>query len=150
MPSSAIIRKQIRDAIKARMALITGTGGYYTTIGANITIKKTNPYDAVKLDGIDIADESEEQTVEAEDESLEQRTINFKISIALKQVNPDIVLLAIADVEKAIKVDPTWGGLAIRTIPKGNSDEVDQQEFIFRGVNINIAVEYKTEIFNSE
>jgi hypothetical protein len=150
MAAANIIRKKIRDAVASRMALIDGTGGYYTAIGNHITIKKTNPYGPNKVDGIDIADESETQTLVTEAEELEDRSLIFRLAVALKQIDPDKVLEAIADVEKAVNVDDRWGGLAIRTVPLGNDDEVDQQENIFRGVNIRIRIEYSTLKFNSE
>jgi len=150
MGASDIIRKKIRDAVATRMALINGTGGYYTTIGNHITIKKTNPYGSNKVDGIDICDESETQSLVTEAEELEDRALLITGKIALKQTDPDKVLEAIADFEKAVNVDPTWGGLATRTVPLGNDDEVDQEENIFRGVNIRIRIEYTTRAFNSE
>lgn len=150
MAAKDIIRKKIRDAMETRMQLIRTTGGYYSNIGANVTIKKTNPYGPNTVDGINICDESEDQTLDAEDESLEKRTIHFILFIALKQSDPDKVLEAIADVEKIIKNNKTWDGEALNTIPRGNEDEVDQEEYIFRGVKVHIDVEYTTEAFKAE
>lgn len=147
MPTT-IKRQKIRDAIKTRLQGITVAGGYYTNLGTKVTVWKTNPFAANKVDAIDIRDDPEEQEVDAEDESLENRKLHVALKLIFKAPTPsEIVVQGITDVEKAIKVDETWSGLAYRTIPDGNTMDVKQDEVTLGGATVNIIIEYQTEKF---
>lgn len=153
MASADIIRKKIRDKIVVQLQLITIAHGYYTDIGENVTVKKTNPYAANKLDAVDIRNEKEDHELDTEDDSLVRRKLHLTLAVALKQTDPDMVYKAIADIEKvihALSIDTDWGDIIDRIVPEGNEDDVDQEENILRGVNINIAVDYTTQSFNME
>lgn len=148
MPATAT-RQKIIEAAKTRMALINGAGGYYTTIGAKVTEGKENPFGANRVDGLDISDfELEEEEVDVEDESLvlHRLPILFK-GIAKSPVSPEKGRQIIFDIDKAIFVDETWGGLAEKTVPAGSGMELDQDEVKVIGVNRRVIVEYRTGKF---
>lgn len=151
MPATAT-KQRIIDAIKTRMALINGTGGYYTTIGTKITEWKTNPFGPNRVDGLDIREGIEEEEVWAEDESLTFHRLPIEFRGIFK--SPPSIETArngILDIQKAISVDEFWtvgaDRLAQKTLPVSNQIEVDQDESKIVGIRVDVIVEYLTEKF---
>ena len=65
-------------------------------------------------------------------------------SKAFQQVLNGMALL-IADLQKAIGVDTTWGGLATRTNPISSSLVVDQEDKIIGGATVTFTIDYVTK-----
>lgn len=148
MPATAT-RQLIIEAMKTRMALINGSGGYYTTIGSKVTEGKENAFGANRVDGLDVSDfELEEEEADVEDEALVMHRLPVLLKgIAKSPASPEKGRQMIFDIDKAIAVDETWGGLAEKTVPAGSVMELDQDEVKVIGINRRIIVEYRTAKF---
>lgn len=143
-------RQQIVSAIQSRLQGISVFNGYYTDLGTSIWIWRRNPWDASEVPGASIADLSDQQEVSAEDESIAIHRLQVEIRIVAKQSSSSDTNARqiIADVEKAISTDDTWGGLAQHTLPLGNEMMVAQDEVTVAGAVIRITVEYLTAKFS--
>jgi len=131
----------------ARFASIT-TPVYYTQIGAHLFEHKTVPFTDTELPGINIADTDETLELDAEDASITIHTLNVRIDAAFAgATSATEARKAIADIDKAINVDKTWGGYARRTLPVSNTLIGDQEDLYITGVSVNIQIEYLTSAF---
>ena len=129
-------RQQIVDAIKVRLAGITTANGYQTDIGLKQTEWDPGPKgadpEADELPGHDIRDEVETASTKDKNSGTFDRELEIVVIAELKEPGPGATLArrALEDLIKAIGVDPTWGGLARRTLPVEediNDDELGQQ-----------------------
>ncbi len=98
-------RQQILDAVKARFAQITTANQYQTDIGARQTEHHPTSKGADELPAHDVRDE-----VETTDGSKR---------------NAGTYERALEDMERAVGVDPRWGGLARYSIPVESEVTVD-------------------------
>jgi hypothetical protein len=152
----AITRQILVDRIKARMATITMANGYYTDAGNNVSVWKTNPFSANKIEGIDIRDLEDPSETEAEDESLERHFLKVELRLIVKTTGSETADARLrkleADVKKAISADEYWssGGvrLADKTLPRGTVIEVDQDQDRIAGGIVTIEIQYVTAKFS--
>jgi hypothetical protein len=144
-------RQAIIDAIETRMATIT-TPTFRTTLGSSVAVWKRNKFAANRLPGLNIQDITDDQQVAAEDESLTEHRLTVELKVIGKEgsTSDELVREMIADVEQAILVDETWGGIALRTDPVSNAMDVAQDEVTIGGATIVIAIDYITEKFHEE
>ncbi len=139
------IRQQIADEINSRLALITRENGYWTNLGKHVVEAKLAPDDVDE--GICWRDMEEDQSLDAEDESWIRHQVHVDIDFVFRGgITLEKARDAIADIEKAIQLDTSWNGLAVRTIPISNNFEEDQKEEKIIGGTVKITIEYATVV----
>ena len=101
------IRQRLISAIDTRLKTILIASGYKTNMGQNIFEWKTDPFQASQIDGLTYRDPKEQRELGC---GIYDLTLPLEIEIA--STTPAQVRKCLADLEKAVHVDPTWGGLA--------------------------------------
>ncbi len=145
-------RHKLMDAIKARMQTILTTGGYETNAGSNVHHWKTDSWDSNELPGINIKDI--EETVVARETSRQLMTLSVDICgiCSSSTTTGDTLGKLLADIVKAIGTDDTWTvstvPYAIRTIYKGNSMGLLQEQNTVAGVEVHVDIEYRMGRFD--
>lgn len=141
-------RQQIVDAVKARLAAITTANGYQTDIGAKQTEWNPGPKSADpaadELPGHDIRDEVERTVVDDKNRGAYERALEITVVAEVKEAGPGATLArkALEDLIKAVGVDPTWGGLARRTLPVEDDITVDELGQQIGAARLVFTVEY--------
>ena len=108
------MRQQICTAIDTRLKTILVSGGYETNAGSNVYEFWDIALEEDELPGIIWRDGTEESEMLVT--STQDRRVNIDLTLmASGATAPSILRKMIADIEKAINVDYTWGGLAIFT-----------------------------------
>lgn len=141
-------RQQIVDAVKARFAGITTANGYQTDIGLKQTEWNPGPKgadpEADELPGHDIRDEVEAAEVTNKNSGTFDRALEIVVIAELKEAGPGATLArqALEDLIKAVGIDPTWGGLARRTLPVEEDINVDELGQRIGAARLRFRVEY--------
>jgi hypothetical protein len=141
-------RQQIVDAVKARFVLITTANGYQTDIGSKQTEWNPGPKgadpEADELPGHDIRDEVETTAVKDKNSGSYDRELEIVVIAELRESTPTAALArkALEDMIKAVGVDPTWGGLARRTVPVEDDINVDELGQRVGAARLRFKVEY--------
>lgn len=150
MPTTASSQLLI-DRIKARMATILTTGGYYTNAGQHVSVWKANPFEKATADAIDIREGDETSDSEVtEEEGLERHTTPIELRlITVTSPVDETMRKLIADAKKAIGTDEYWKSslgvpLALKTEPKGHTIVIDQDKDRVAGATLRIEVTYDT------
>lgn len=145
----ASIRQQIMANIKSRFGGITVVGGYQTNIGLNVSEWKDNPWAQDIVSGVDIRDPECVGSVDA------YPTHTFRLSVKVMAfakagatTAAEIRDKTLADINKAIKVDTSWGNLAINTEPPSDSIIVEQADKILGGVEVTFVVVFRTRAWD--
>jgi len=149
----AILRQQIIDALKTRLAEISKAHGFYTDSGAHVFEWKSRKWESRDLPGINVTDPSQaDDDSFTEDRGLTRHTLTVTIEVACGSGSdsPADIRKAAADVEKAISNDQTLGGLAEDISSIGSEMGVVQDESIIAGITMTINVKYLTETFKEE
>jgi hypothetical protein len=112
-------RQAIVTAIKARFANITTANGYRTNIGAIQKEWQTTPLDAGEKPAHMIQDPLDTKLPDKNGEfsSRHQWALDIHVQTVLAEADQTAAEArkSISDVKDAVKVDPTWGGLAKRS-----------------------------------
>lgn len=140
-------RQQIIDAIIARMQLIKLANGYQTDLGNNVNDFKTR-YDEDDLPGLSVCDTIANHELASGSPTATNQidTMSVQLRVFVSDDTPAQELRTmIADIWKAIKVDPRWGSLAMQTIPKRSGIVIESDAFQIGGA----AVEIEISIFNT-
>jgi hypothetical protein len=141
-------RQQIVDKVKERFAGITTTNGYQTEIGSKQTEWNPGPKgadpEADELPGHDIRDEVETAEVNNKNSGTFDRALEIVVIAELKEAVPGAALArkALEDLIKAVGKDPTWGGLARRTLPVEEDINVDELGQQIGAARLRFKVEY--------
>lgn len=141
-------RQQIVDAVKARFALITIANGYQTDIGLKQTEWNPGPRgadpEAEELPSHDIRDEDETTHIENKNAGVYERQLEIIALGYVKEAGDGAALTrkALEDMIKAVGVDPTWGGLARRTLPDTEGVAVDELGQRVGVAHLKFKVEY--------
>lgn len=141
-------RQQIVDAVKNRFAGITTASGYQTDIGLKQTEWNPGPKgadpEADELPGHDIRDEVETTVVKDKNSGNYDRELEIIVVAELKETDATATLArkALEDMIKAVGVDPTWGGLARRTVPMEDDINVDELGQQIGAARLRFKVEY--------
>ena len=134
------IRQQIIDAIDARFKGILISGGYGTDLGSNVFAWRRSALEESELDALTYRD-AVEGTIDSAGEIEEK---NLIINIEIFSTSPAQLRKCLADLEKAVNVDFSWGNLAILTSLKTNEMEVEQKDQVFAASGIAMEVDYLT------
>lgn len=141
-------RQQIVDAIKLRLAGVTVANGYQTDIGLKQTEWHPGPKgadpEADELPGHDVRDEVETAAVNNKNSGVYDRGLEIVVIAELREPGPGATLArkALEDLIKAVGVDPTWGGLARRTLPMEEDVNVDELGLQIGAARLRFKVEY--------
>lgn len=141
-------RQRIIDAVKARFAGITTAAGYQTDIGLKQTEWNPGPKgadpEADELPGHDIRDEVETAAVKDKNSGTYDRELEVVVIAELKEdgAGASLARMALEDMVKAVGVDPTWGGLARRTVPVEEDINVDELGQQIGAARLRFKVEY--------
>jgi hypothetical protein len=141
-------RQQIVNAVKGRFALITTANGYQTDIGLKQTEWNPGPKgadpEADELPGHDIRDEVETTAVKDKNAGTYDRELEIVVIAELREADasPTLARKALEDMIKAVSVDPTWGGLARRSIPVEDDINVDELGQQIGAARLKFKVEY--------
>lgn len=146
MPAPLTIRQKFVDAAIARMQLILVANGYQTDLGQNVADWRTN-WEQEELPGVgvfDLTNEAEKDHFGAKRQTNKLR-MQFRIFGAK---DPAEFRVMIADVIKAIKVDPRWGGLAVESHPGNDGFILPNESFEVAGAAIEIMIEFLSNTFD--
>ncbi|HEX8773258.1 MAG TPA: hypothetical protein VF735_06595 [Pyrinomonadaceae bacterium] len=139
-------RQQIIDAMKTRFSAITTAGGYATNIGNQVHEWRTTEIPADGLPAQSLRDPVDEVTLPDKDSLMHRHHLNVILDLVIQESAEQATEArkALADVVKAIGVDPTWGGLAARTLPRREQIMTDAQGNWLGGARMEFVVEYDT------
>lgn len=140
-------RQEIVDAIKTRMRLINGVGNYYLNCSDNVYVQRSAPFEDSELPGINImdGDESPNQELLAGSTNVWYRSLNVEIRLVTNgELSDEDVRKGIADIQRAIGTDLTWGGFAIDTTWLGTVTEKSQEEQKITSATVSIMILYLT------
>jgi hypothetical protein len=142
-------RQQIINAIKTRFAAITAGDTYATSLGNSLDEWRTTPFEEAELPGINLKDISEPVTYASKNSGSVLRQLNVIADLVFKEADCSATLAraGLADVEKAIAVDPMWGGLAARTLMTESRLMTDENGLWLGGARVAFTVEYFTKPF---
>jgi hypothetical protein len=140
---SDTIRQQIITALDARLKAILKAGGYATDAGKNVYDWRTETIPEDFLPALIYRDIS----CETEITGLEVFTHSLKIMIVIAasgSTSMAEIRKMLADIDKAIGTDLTWGGLALLTARIGDESLVDTEENKFSGCQTIVMVTFRT------
>jgi hypothetical protein len=138
-------RQTLWNAVKGRMALINGTGGYQTSVGSDIREWQLTPLERTDIDCLLISDPRE---VPGEDQNKNSGGFNRYLEFELKAflaestASPEKARKVEEDLIKAIGVDERWGGLARRTHMGISEIAVDEKGARIGGLDFTIRIEF--------
>ena len=143
-------RQQIMTAIDTRLKLITVTNGYETNAGNNVYEFWDVALEDDELPAIIWRDGAEDSDLLVN--TTQDRTLTVELILqTLGATAPAILRKLIADVEKAILVDNTWGGLVIFTSVMNVIDtfDVEHKDRRIGACRTRFTVLYRTGYLNS-
>ena len=143
-------RQQIVTAIDTRLKLITITNGYETNAGNNVYEFWDIALEDDELPAIIWRDGAEDSDLLVN--TTQDRTLTVELILqTLGATAPAILRKLIADVEKAILVDNTWGGLVIFTSVMNVIDtfDVEHKDRRIGACRTRFTVLYRTGYLNS-
>jgi len=136
-------RIEIVNAVSASMKAISTGSGSYTDFN-DVKVWRVTAYNDNDFPAINIRDISDIQSVWTLPKRI-KHSLTIEIEVAVSG-NGTLNALRemISDVESAIGKDETFGGLALKTIPKKNELVSHQDKAKIGGALITIVVEYVT------
>jgi hypothetical protein len=138
------VRQDLVDRVKARFALITQANGYLTNIGQKQTEWHLHPKDLDDTPGHDIQDGREPAFIKEKNAGVYERRLRVMVIAEVPEPNPGAAETrkALADMIKAVGVDPKWGGLARRTLPVDEDVTVDDTNQRIGAARLTFDIEY--------
>ncbi len=133
------IHQRIISAIDTRFKTILIAGGYKTNMGQHVFAWKETPFDASEIDGLNYRDRREQRTP-----GCGVYEFTLPIEIEVFSSSPEGIRKCLADLEKAIFVDETWGGLAENSEIDSSEMAIEHKEHIYGASNVVMTVEYRT------
>jgi hypothetical protein len=138
------VRQDIVDAVKARFALISRANGYLTDIGLKQTEWHLHPKDLEDTPGHDVRDGRELTIITDKNAGVYERQLEVMIIAEVPEAagGATETRKALADMIKAVGVDPKWGGLARRTLPVDQDVTVDDAGNRIGAARLTMRIEY--------
>ncbi len=124
------VKERIMQAIATQLATITIAGGYHVDVEAVVRPRRTGEEYVPEASGISLLQGEETENPEddaAGDPPLQGWMLPVLAECVIRQSVQDerpmdqVLNVFEADVRKALMVDPTWGGLAIRSQLRANT-----------------------------
>lgn len=144
-------RQLICSAVDARLRTILVSGGYNTDLGENVFEWRATPFEINGLPAMDWRDISEvDSNASTGRDGYHNHALTFQLRVltAKGKTTANEIREILADIVKAVSVDQTWGGLAIRTDPVSNEMEVEEAERIIGGITVTLTITYQTKKWN--
>lgn len=147
-------RQRLVDAIVARFETVLTTGGYRTDAGQLVETFRSNPFTTDEMPAISVREGLEQYGKTGPDNQGQSvagggffRRLPFTVDLVIAEGEADPVLAraALADAEEAIGKDSRWGGLAIRTVPRGAAIVTDERGNWIGGARLEFEVHYTTD-----
>lgn len=136
------IRQQIINLVDNRFKTILVTGGYKMNLGNNIFAWRDTPIQLSEMPALVYSDRLENKESLTFGKNIRKLTIDVVVyAVTTAQIRE-----CIADIEKAVYTDETWGGLALSTEFDANEMEIEQLEKYFAATKISIVVNYTTQM----
>lgn len=142
-------RQKIVDAFDAQMRKIRTSEGYETDIGKNVFWWKP-ALETDALDGMVCRDTTSPINVGESGINQESHNLSIEVSVFVIEDDTEPIRLrkAIADIFKAIGINPQWNGLAEWTQPIFANIGVDQKGQVISGGLVEVAITYTTNLFD--
>ena len=137
------VRQQIVSAIDARLKGILISGGYETNAGQHVFDWRVEETEEDVLPALIYRDTTVESSVDSFSAHAHKMTVTI-LALATDSTPMAEIRKIIADVDKAIGVDHTWGNLAIMTERVGDTSEIEMAEKKYAASQITIAVTFRT------
>ncbi len=136
-------RQQIVDAVKARFVAITTGNGYDANV-QKLAEWQLTPFEAADLTAITISDPTEETLISDKNSGSYTRQLTIVADAVLTEADATAARARtlLADLVKAVGVDPTWSGLARYSLPVRAEVKVDEAGQRIGGVRLEFIVEY--------
>lgn len=141
------IRQQIISALDARLKAILITGGYETDIGENVFDWRAESLEEDDLPALIYRDVSVESGVDTMASFFHRMVVNILVAVQSSTPMTEIRKI-IADIDKAIGVDHTYGNLALMTERISDESGVEIDEKKFAGCQIVYAITFRTSGWN--
>lgn len=143
------IRQQIIAAIKARFEGITVVNGYQTDIGLNVSVWEDHPWEQGIDSGVEIRDPECAGSVDAYPTHTFRLTVKATAFAMTGALTADKIRdKTLADINKAIGVGISWGGLAINTEPPTDSILIEHRNKIIGGTEVTFVVVFRTKAWD--
>jgi len=140
------LRQQIVDAIEQRMKMIRQINGYETDIGENIFWWLESPLTIEDLPGMICRDRVNKRSAGL---GIYDNTMQVEIEAKNEgSMGSEDVRNIIADIERVVALDETWGGLAFGTEIVEDEIMVEQNEYTIAAVKLTLTIEYRTVRFD--
>jgi len=141
------IRQQIISALDTRLKAILTTGGYETNIGVNVFDWRSESLEESDLPALIYRDISAETTIDTMASFAHKMTLNILVAVQNSTPMAEIRKI-IADIDKAIGVDHTYGNLALMTERISDESGVEIDEKKFAGCQIVYVITFRTSGWN--
>jgi len=141
------IRQLIVNAVDTRLKGILTAAGYETNLGQHIFWWRTNDFSEDELPAANCRD------TDCDDSNATIGVIGYhqhalKMEVDLIEADgastPSSIRKLIADLQKAIGVDTTWGKLAERTNPINSPINIDQADKTIGSATVTFTIDFKT------
>ena len=148
------IRKRIMTAFDTRLRTIRVVNGYATNAGANVYDWLTTNLAVSSLPAITYKDPvvsgGEVVTIAGPVDSQREFEMDVECTLISNGAGIRAVIRdMIADLIRAIGVDPTWGGLALSTDLSGDDTEIEQHEETIGSCTVKTRVIYRTKMWDT-
>jgi len=141
------IRQRIISAMDTRFKTILTTGGYVTNIGQHVFWWKSSPLQLSDLPGMNCKDRTSEKAPGC---GIYENSLPVEIEASVSgSASPEDIRKILADFEKCVGVDETWGGLALATDIDGDDISVEQNENKIGLARVMMTIEYRTARFDA-
>lgn len=145
-------RTDILNAMVTRFQGIS-SGSYNTDLGDNVFLWRTVPLEETELPALIIRD-PRDNIVDLTQQSsnmpaLHQMSVELEIVVSDSKASIATLRKCLEDVEAAIKVDETFGGLVMRVQPISNEFLLNQEGDTVAGCLYNLRVDFRTVKFSA-
>lgn len=147
------IRQRIMTALDTRLSGILVASGYATNAGQHVFGWRVSDIQESELPAIVYRDgrtkESEPVIIMGADSKRDYPLIvELDLHGTSGTATPEHMRSMIADVIKAIGVDPTWGGLAVMTELLGDEMDMAQADRTIAIATMSICITYRTKLWD--
>lgn len=136
------IRQRIISSMDTRFKTILVTNGYQTDIGKHVFWWKKTPFAQADLPGMNCRDRRQTKSFGA---GIYDNFLTVEIEAGVSgMVSTEDLRKILADIEKAIAIDETWGQLAGTTEIEDDEMNLEEDEQRIAGARMILRVEYTT------
>ncbi len=145
-------RQLVCTALDTRLKTILTASGYNTNLGLQVHEWRETPLDLSDLPACIWRDRSEDDGNATIGGTIGYQIHQLKMELSVfisGSTTPSQARQILADIQTAIGVDQTFGGLADRTDPLSNELEIAHEENEVGRLTVNITITYRTKKWNA-